>query len=810
MPDSKQNKEELEGQKQEAEKAFRSAAKLLRNAIRDLIPVSNEQYLTISVPGTVIDTRDNKKGGAYVYDGAENVLPPFAIRQAEARLVDNMLPLSSIMMGNTGKSVAHSYSRALDTLVVKKATMKSGNAIRAPGEATYDAAMSYLTKVDEKTKKTPIDVYIEKQKIWADAQSDWDTAKIEAEQRAKEKYPNDHQAALEAFEEWNQEHFRSYKYTVQGAYMDWVTNGNKYEVERNFGIVDVDSIMARVEQSKETLRDSTIADFDGSSEIQGVQLTPKNWATICQQKVDGWFKRNGNFTLDQITAEIDRLVRLEISYECMYEAITGGETYKTIEGTDAPDSEKPKLNSKGEIGDPPTETKTTSASTEQTYPLKPEDQTSTTPETTKAGWLTVIKDAFKALYEKEGAMNKFAFLAKEALELAKNTEGSEYQVASAALDEARLFLENVIKGADASRFQWDKHEVATLPPQSESRDQTIAWLKKDMDEIEYQIEQLKAVRTKKADPSNTDSIYQPVVGPASGNKGRGAAASKVSINGTKANPKFGIPDKDSRQPINDNPEANPWTTIAASFSASDQQDESNSKSSGFSTQSDYSWWWWGAGGGYSSEDTQSDSTSDMVSCSVSVTFDCLVVNITRPWLFAELFNDFELDVAQNIKLSPGAKKIKTWVENEGRDDDVGNLALANLAQYDIFPSFPTSFLIAADTVLEFTGNTQHIEQHYKAHSDQGSFGWGWGPWGSSTSWHDESQSQSMQMHSTATGCKIQFGAPQIIGWISQIIPQLPRDPHYNTTTQDSRDHGQPNEKKAFESFGDDPGYPEGI
>ena len=75
--------------------------------------------------------------------------------------------------------------------------------------------------------------------------------------------------------------------------MDWVTNGNKYNVEYNFGLVDVDSIMARVENSKvgscnptgelalnhdqESMRNSTMVDFDGANELQGVNLTPRDW-----------------------------------------------------------------------------------------------------------------------------------------------------------------------------------------------------------------------------------------------------------------------------------------------------------------------------------------------------------------------------------------------------------------------------------------------------------------------------------------------------------------------------------------------------
>lgn len=32
----------------------------------------------------------------------------------------------------------------------------------------------------------------------------------------------------------NQSNYRKYKFAVQGRYMDWVANGHKYEVERNF------------------------------------------------------------------------------------------------------------------------------------------------------------------------------------------------------------------------------------------------------------------------------------------------------------------------------------------------------------------------------------------------------------------------------------------------------------------------------------------------------------------------------------------------------------------------------------------------
>jgi hypothetical protein len=42
--------------------------------------------------------------------------------------------------------------------------------------------MRYLTKKDE-NGKTPIDVYVEKQQLWADAQGEWDKAKLKARSR---------------------------------------------------------------------------------------------------------------------------------------------------------------------------------------------------------------------------------------------------------------------------------------------------------------------------------------------------------------------------------------------------------------------------------------------------------------------------------------------------------------------------------------------------------------------------------------------------------------------------------------------------
>lgn len=84
---------------QEASKiAIANAAVLVREALRKTMPVAPEQYMTIAIPGTVVDTRDISDGGTYVYDPAKIPFVPTQVRQAESKLVDGMMPLSNVMV----------------------------------------------------------------------------------------------------------------------------------------------------------------------------------------------------------------------------------------------------------------------------------------------------------------------------------------------------------------------------------------------------------------------------------------------------------------------------------------------------------------------------------------------------------------------------------------------------------------------------------------------------------------------------------------------------------------------------------------
>ena len=123
-----------------------------------------------------------------------------------------------------------------------------------------------------------------------------------------------------------------------------------------------------------------------------------------------------------------------------------------------------------------------------------------------------------------------------------------------------------------------------------------------------------------------------------------------------------------------------------------------------------------------------------------------------------------------------------------------------LAKYDLFPMYPTgqfplvsphffgnpqppliscsprspAFLLAANVVLEIEGDTSDIQSHFHTSTTSGSASVGWGPFSVTSSFsHTDTQANST-CEATATGCKITIKSPQIIGWISQIVPALPR------------------------------------
>jgi hypothetical protein len=112
--------------------------------------------------------------------------------------------------------------------------------------------MDWLTAEDpDFPGKNHVEVYVEKQQKYTDVVERKQKAFNAALKAANEDPANKTRVQRRAaYDAWVNENARTYRNYLQAAYMDWVIVGKKEAVEFWFSIVDMDSAMARVEQSK--------------------------------------------------------------------------------------------------------------------------------------------------------------------------------------------------------------------------------------------------------------------------------------------------------------------------------------------------------------------------------------------------------------------------------------------------------------------------------------------------------------------------------------------------------------------------------
>ncbi|KAM0080638.1 hypothetical protein ACKRZS_007195 [Fusarium odoratissimum] len=97
--------------------------------------------------------------------------------------------------------------------------------------------------------------------------------------------------------------------------------------------------------------------------------------------------------------------------------------------------------------------------------------------------------------------------------------------------------------------------------------------------------------------------------------------------------------------------------------------------------------------------------------------------------------------------------------------------------YGKFPAYPTAFTVAADANLSFKNDESAAKQVLNVlqtdSSVEASFGyWGFGGGaGAKVKADDKSASQHMEVKNGALNISLQ--APQIIGLVSEVLPELP-------------------------------------
>lgn len=575
-------------------------------------------------------------------------------------------------------------------------------------KARYDTALAYLTEEDPLHKgQTRVQTYVAKQTQWNKEAEKYSDAqlKVKQENRAANMTVERQQ---QAFLEWMQAHGREYKAAIQAKYMDWVVHGYKFNVEFYFGVVDVSSAMKRIETSKEAYRNLTLLDDDGASEYAGVNLTPQNWATLVKRTIDDWARINKGPSPLDVRAEIKRLTSLKLSHQALllsvHEDTFMPHVYSEAAGT-GDEAYKAALRKKYDDIN-------TAEANKQTKVEEEKDPVTGTP---KLGIL-----------------------------------GS---IASGAVDLRKEYFNDTIKAHEA----WNKNQIsqnATVLRVNNAavKKETESYLNNRIATLNVEIKQLEAilgVAQPDAPFAGKSKAIMPLVRDEKGNT--------VEAADLKANVELKTDPDLSTQP-------SPWTRITAKVAKSESQSEKFSSESSTRGSADVGWWFWSssASGGHS--ESSMKAQTDLSNLTIEISMDCMLVEIERPWMHAELFADHELDAAPGFKISPGPQALQKAA--------ITNTPVAT--DYTLFSSYPNAFVIACNVELEFSGDTSSLQSSMEASSTEGNASIGIGPFSISAAHKNSKTSSKTKAESTATGMRISMQAPQIIAWVQELLPALPK------------------------------------
>lgn len=158
------------------------------------------------------------------------------------------------------------------------------------------------------------------------------------------------------------------------------------------------------------------------------------------------------------------------------------------------------------------------------------------------------------------------------------------------------------------------------------------------------------------------------------------------------------------------------------------------------------WFWYGDS---SNSGTIETKDVDLKTESFTLNAEMVLVRIHRPWLNEQLFTmrGWDINGYEVGKISDGK----------------GNGG---------FPGIPTAFVMMRNVSIEAKFNETDSKFIKEKSESSSSSGWGWGPFGDGNH-RRSSESTSDKFESTANGVKLSFSQPQLVAWISTLVPFSP-------------------------------------
>ncbi|KIJ25053.1 hypothetical protein M422DRAFT_274042, partial [Sphaerobolus stellatus SS14] len=210
------------------------------------------------------------------------------------------------------------------------------------------------------------------------------------------------------------------------------------------------------------------------------------------------------------------------------------------------------------------------------------------------------------------------------------------------------------------------------------------------------------------------------------------------------------------------------TPITAELSSSSETTATQTSISTFSAGTTASWGIASVSASVNHSEAHTSAMKELVGSNIKVSFECMRMDITRPWLRPELFYDEDLVPGPGIKISPGFTRLRELMESQAPN------AQSELAMHGTFPLYPTAFLVACNVVLEISESTSSLQTYMNSSNTSVSLSVSYSPFSANASGSHSSSNAGSNCQTTASGCRIEIKAPQIIGWISQMVPALPR------------------------------------
>ncbi len=159
------------------------------------------------------------------------------------------------------------------------------------------------------------------------------------------------------------------------------------------------------------------------------------------------------------------------------------------------------------------------------------------------------------------------------------------------------------------------------------------------------------------------------------------------------------------------------------------------------------WFWYGRSSSTGSTDTKDVS---MEAESFTLEAELVLVRIQRTWLNQLLFT------------------MSGWSNNAYSQDN----PISDGKGGGALPGIPSAFVMLRNVSIEAKFNQSDSKYIRTQSESSSSSGWGWGPFGGGSR-KSSSDSTSDKFESTADGVKLSFSQPQVVAWISTLVPKCP-------------------------------------